>query len=135
MYVWLPILHYSWSHCTLFNKAVCIASFLCSFSSSLDVPTNSNNLELPLLDVSLFQNLQAGHSKFKDAMTLFWKQNQAGMKGHMQASVKHLITCFLTSHMALRIHPSTNLFFKGFCRIFWRLDPLKNKFVLGWMRK
>jgi len=123
MYVWLPILHYSWSHCTLFNKAVCITSFLCSFSSSLDVPTNSNQLELPLLDISLFQNLQAGHSKFKDAMTLFQKRNQADM-AHMQASVKHLITCFLTSHMALCVCPSANLFFKEFSRIVWRLDPL-----------
>jgi len=83
---------------------------------SLDVPANLNHLELPLSDVSLFQNLQAGHSKFKDAMTLFQKRNQADM-AHMQASVKHLIKCFLTSHMALCVCPSTNLFFKEFSHV------------------
>ena len=56
------------------------ASFLCSLSSSLDILPNSNHLELSLADVLLFQNLQAGHNEFKDAMTLFRKRNQADME-------------------------------------------------------
>lgn len=56
------------------------ASFLCSLSSPPDIPPNSNHLELCLADVSVFQNLQAGHGKFKNAMTLFRKRNQADME-------------------------------------------------------
>jgi hypothetical protein len=56
------------------------ASFLCSLLPSPDIHPNSNHLEPPLSDVSLFQNLQAGHGKLKDAMKLFWKQNQADME-------------------------------------------------------
>ena len=55
-------------------------SFQCSLLSPPDIPPNSYHLELPLADVSLLQNFQAGHSKFKDAMALFQKQNQTDME-------------------------------------------------------
>jgi hypothetical protein len=52
-------------------------SFLCLLSSSPDIPPNSNYLELPLVDLPLFQRLQKGQSRFKNAMTLSRKRTKA----------------------------------------------------------
>jgi hypothetical protein len=54
-------------------------SFLCSLSSLPVIPLNSNHLELPPIDISLFHNLQAGHGRFKNAMALFRKRKQADL--------------------------------------------------------
>ena len=54
-------------------------SFLCSLSSLPVIPLNSNHLELPPIDISLFHNLQAGHGRFKNAMALFRKWKQADL--------------------------------------------------------
>ena len=52
-------------------------SFLSTLSSPPDIPSNSNHLELSLEDISIFRKLQAGHSRFEKAMTLFRKRKQA----------------------------------------------------------
>jgi hypothetical protein len=51
-------------------------SFLSALSSPPDIPSNSNHVELSLEDISIFRKLQAGHSKFEKAMTLFRKRTQ-----------------------------------------------------------
>ena len=50
--------------------------FLSLLSSSPDIPARSTSFELAAMDHTLYQELQSGHRKFTNAMTLFAKKKQ-----------------------------------------------------------